>query len=202
MGFDADGRAEHIWDIYDTPKANQQADQQNALIVQQVQNEQMAALKIGGAAVLTVATLPTGGEGGIAVITWGSTARSALITAGASSTVAAMNGQPVAPAFVGGLVTGGIVGPVSEFASTLKPVGGWALSASAGFVGNYAGNSVEQVADAGFSNFNPNESLWAGVFGTVMNPAENNVQAGVEVFFLKRQPKPCHTNSHRNLRPI
>jgi len=134
----------------------------------------------------TVAAAPLGGpiEGGgeaVTLATLGNAAlRGAAITAVANSTVAYETGQPVGPAFVGGLVTGAATGPASEFAGTLAPVANWSVNASAGFAGNFAGNAVSQIAENGLNNYEPSESLFSGLFGAVANPIESSLSAGVE----------------------
>ena len=130
---------------------------------------------------LGVLTGPIGG-GTEGAITWGSVGgaalRGAFVNAGASSTVADVSGEPVAPAFIGGLATGAITGAGGEVASVFSPVAGMSLNAAGGFTGNFAGSSLEQVTGTG--NVNWGASVWSGTFGALMNTAEGNVMGNVE----------------------
>jgi RHS repeat-associated protein len=154
----------------------------------QGQNEraaQTAAVLLPTMSVVSVLTLPTGPEG--EAVTWGvigtTIIRSAAINGVAASTVAYEADEPVGPALYGGIVAGAITGPAAPYAQTLSPFASVAVNSAAGFVGNYAGSTVNQLAVNG--SYDPDTSLFAGIFGAAMNPAEANVSGSVEGFFPK-----------------
>jgi RHS repeat-associated protein len=142
-----------------------------------------AAVVIPTMAVASVVSLPAGPEG--EAITWnvigGAILRGAVVNGAASSTIAYETGEPVAPAFAGGFVAGAVTGPVAPYAQTLSPFASIAVNSIAGFVGNYAGSTVSQISANG--NFDSNQSLFAGIFGAALNPAEANVSATAEGLF-------------------
>ncbi len=130
--------------------------------------------------VATIATLPAGPEG--EALSWtiiGNAAlRSAAVNSVASSSVAYSANEPILPAFAGGFVTGLITGPASEYAQTLSPFANVAVNSTAGFFGNYAGSTVNQVAATG--SYQQSQSIFAGTMGAFLNPAEANVSATAE----------------------
>ena len=139
------------------------------------------ALPVMGVA--SVAALPAGPEG--EAITWnvigGAMIRGAAVNAAASATVADVSGQPVGAAIVGGGIAGGITGPLASYAQTLSPFASVVVNSAAGFVGNYAGNASSQIyQNGGLNNYDPNQSLFAGTLGAILNPAEANVSATSE----------------------
>jgi RHS repeat-associated protein len=153
-----------------------------------------AAVALPVMSVASVVSLPAGPEG--EAITWnvigGSIIRAGLVNGAASSTVAGTiayeNGEPVEPAaqsgFESGFVAGAFTGPAGAYAQTLSPIASVAVNSAAGFIGNFAGNTTSQVyQNGGFNNYDPNLSLFSGILGAALNPAEANISASAESFF-------------------
>jgi RHS repeat-associated protein len=139
-----------------------------------------AAVAIPVMSVATVASLPTGPEG--EAVTWNvvgtAIIRSAAVNGAAAGTVAYATGQPVMPAVAGGAVAGAVTGPAGAYAQTLSPVASIAVNATAGFAGNFAGNTTSQVyQNGGVSNYELNAALTSGFLGAFLNPGEANVSA-------------------------
>jgi hypothetical protein len=137
------------------------------------------------AAIASIPAAPAEAE-----ITMGSLVTRGLISAGisgaAAGTVAYETGEPIIPATAGGFVAGAITGPAGAYAQTLTPFAGFAVNSTAGFVGNYTGSTVNQISANG--SYDPNQSLFAGILGGVLNPAEANISASGEDFLQSTIP--------------
>jgi RHS repeat-associated protein len=116
----------------------------------------------------------------------------AAVNGAVSTGYALANNQPWQPAFFGGATTGAIIGGGGEVLAPFYGAGIitggqlLAIDAGAGFVANFAGNSVTQTMDPTYgASYNLNQALASGTWGYFANPIIGGVTTGIQSIFAQ-----------------